>query len=161
MLQRAVIVLAAAIAVAGCATTPPAVKASSVYDAEGKKIIRDTTDSFETTHIYAFGQREVYDSEYKALFRKGVQAERGDRGNGVILASGMIPNRFGGTTATVPFTASVRIKQISRQPQTEMQLTLDAHWNIMYGSVELKLDAPSRKLGPELIADIQKLLYTR
>lgn len=161
MLQRALIVLAAAIAAAGCATAPPAVKASSVYDAEGKKVIGASTDSFETTHIYSFGQRDVYDTAHRALVRKGFQIEREDRGNGVILASGMIPNRISGAPAAVPFTASVRIKQISRQPQTELRLMLDAHWNILYGSLELKLEAPSRKLGPELIADIQKLLYAR
>lgn len=142
----------------GC-TTPKAKRATQTYDEQGNRI-GDATDTYEFKQIYPYHYDDVFDAAYKALFRNGFQIEREDREHGVIQGSTIRRHIFSGGTMAVPFTVSVKVREVSPTPRTELQLVLDTHWGIMYSSLTVAMEPPSEKFGPELVADIQKVLST-
>jgi hypothetical protein len=155
----ALMALAAAAFMAGCATTSTPVPALKIYDGQGNKIAK-STEFFEASRVYPFGYQDVFDAATKTLFRKGFQIDLENRAAGVVLASGVIPRSLGGPPLPIPFTAAVRIRQLSKDPRTELQFTLDTHWDTFYASGGIKLDPPSMKFGPEIMVDVQKVLST-
>lgn len=154
-----VLALAAASFTSGCATTSTPVQAQKIYDSNGNRIAK-STEFFEALRVYPFGHQDVFDAATKTLFRKGFQIDMENRDAGVILASGVIPRNLGGPPLPIPFTAAVRIRQLSKDPRTELRLTLDTHWDTFYASGGIKLDPPSKKFGPEIMVDVQKTLST-
>lgn len=143
----------------GCSTTAKRRSAIDIYDMKGNRTA-DSTDTFEFTQIYLFHYDDVFDAAYKALFRNGFQIEREDRDSGIIQGSVMRPHIFSGGSETVPFTVSIIVKEISAEPRTQLRMVLDTHWGLFYSSLTIKMEPPSKKFGPEIVADIQKVLST-
>ena len=142
----------------GCAT-PKAKKATQIYDDQGNRI-GGATDTYEFTQIYPYHYDDVFDAAYKALFRNGFQIEREDREHGIIQGSTIRRHLFSGGSLSVPFTVSVKVREASADPRTELKLVLDTHWGIFSSSLTVAMEPPSEKFGPELVADIQKILTT-
>jgi hypothetical protein len=139
--------------------TPIAKRATETYDDRGNRI-GGATDTYEFTQIYRYHYDDVFDAAYKALFRSGFQIEREDREHGIIQGSVIRQHVFSGATMAVPFTASVKVREVNSTPRTELMFVLDTHWGIGYAIVAIKSEPPSKKFGPELVADINKVLST-
>ena len=133
--------------------------ALDIYDAQGNRLA-GATDTFEFTQVYPYQYNDVFDTAYKVLFRNGFQIEREDRNSGIIQGTALRTHIFSGGSNTVPFTASVIVKEVSAEPRTRINMVLDTHWGIFYDSLTVKLEPPSKKLGPALVAEIQKILST-
>jgi hypothetical protein len=143
----------------GCAMTPKPKKAVEVWDATGNRLAK-ATDTYKFNQIYPFSYDAVFDATYKALFRNGFQIEREDRDNGIVQGSTMRQILFPAGSNTVPFTVLVKLREISSKPRTQLDMELDTHWHISYDSFSIWALPPSEKFGPELTADIQKVLST-
>lgn len=145
--------------VGGCASYPERRSALEVYDDRGTRIA-NATDTYESSNTYPFTYNDVFDASHKVLFRNGFKIEREDRAKGVLQGSIIKNHVFSGGISPVPFTASLRIKEVSKDPRTRLDLTVDTHWGVFYQSGTVKLEPPSRRFGPSLEQEVQKVLST-
>lgn len=143
---------------AGC-TSPGRRSALEIYDEDGNRK-KGATDTYEITLVYPYHYDDVFDAAFKSAFRNGFQIEREDRDRGVIQGSTMRQHIFSGGSNIVPFTLSIKVREVSDEPRTELHFVLDTHWGVPYDSLTIMMEPPSQKFGPEILADIQKVLST-
>jgi len=157
LIGKYILLVVLIVAAAGCSASKR--NAVDIYDNSGNRLVK-ATDTYELNQVYPYHYDDVYQAAYKTLFRNGFQIEREDQKTGVIQASKIHYQIFSGGALNVPYTVSVQVKEVSTQPRTRIQMFVDAHWGIPMAAITIAAEPPAQKYGPQLVADLQKVLST-
>jgi hypothetical protein len=144
-----VIVVAAVLALIGCASGPPSSIGLYTDNARAQSI---KGSWFQEERTYPYTADEVREASQTALLRKGLSVEENDAKKGRITASGNYHALCGGGPCVVALTVAVYVEQISPKPLTKMTLFLDRHGMMGWGGGPL--------LSSEIITETQKILST-